>query len=104
MESGETCFIKALKAKVGKNIESLINNEKDRKQILRFLLEEGEEWWADVNITDASGRDAFQHSSQQAKTNQGVDYCALFEDLIYDNDVEYSPLMQQIKPDQWKPG
>jgi hypothetical protein len=36
-------------------MESLINSEKDRKEIIRFLLEEGEEWWADVNITDASG-------------------------------------------------
>ncbi len=55
IESGETCLIKTLKAKVGSNMDSLINNEKDRKEIVRFLLEEGEEWWADVNITDASG-------------------------------------------------
>jgi len=48
--TGETCLIKALIENV-KNSESVcINNEKDREEIIRFLLEDGEEWWADPNV------------------------------------------------------
>lgn len=50
METGETCLIKTLKAKINQNYEQGIHNEKDRKEIIRYLLEEGEEWWADINI------------------------------------------------------
>ena len=53
IESGETVLIKVLKAKIDQNNKIVISDENDRKEIIRYLLEEGEEWWADVNIKDA---------------------------------------------------
>lgn len=83
--TGETCLIKALIENV-KNSESVcINNEKDREEIIRFLLEDGEEWWADPNVQDGYLNDAFHYSTQSAKKYNIKDYMKEFMDVIEEN-------------------
>ena len=60
--TGETCLIKALMEDVTTDDSVCINNEKDREEIIRFLLEDGEEWWADPEVEDAEGNNSYFHS------------------------------------------
>ena len=45
--------MKALMEDVNTDNSVSINNEKDREEIIRFLIEDGEDWWAEPEMKDA---------------------------------------------------
>ena len=47
-ETGNTVLMKTILENVQSDDSLCINNETDRKEIIRFLCEDGEEWFADV--------------------------------------------------------
>ena len=83
--TGETCLIKALLDDVRHNKSVCINNEKDREEIIRFLLEDGEEWWADPYVKDGYLNDSFHYSTESAKKYNIKDYMKEFMDVIEEN-------------------
>ena len=66
LKSGDTCLLKALKEEVISETSICINNEKDREEIIKFLLDDGEEWWSDPSVCDGHGQDCFHHSAELA--------------------------------------
>lgn len=99
MEStGETCLIKALVEDVAQDNSVSINNEKDREEIIRFLIEDGEDWWADPTMKDANGHDCFHHSSALALKNKIQDYMEMFKESIDENEGRDSQLQKDTRP------
>lgn len=86
LKSGDTCLLKAIKEDVGTDSSACMNNERDREYIIRFLLDQGEEWWADPTVRDADGTDCFEHSTAQAKRLKIKDYMKVFKSMIDDNE------------------
>jgi len=101
-ESGETCLIKALKEDVKKDDSVCVNNEKDREEILRFLLEDGEEWWSDPTLPDRDGHDAFYHSAKLALREDIADYMNDFAEAIEENKGRDSALQRETRPEALK--
>lgn len=63
LKTGDTCLLKAIKEDVVADSAVCLNNEKDREYIIRFLLQQGDDWWADPKVRDADGTDCFEHSA-----------------------------------------
>lgn len=92
LETGDTCLIKAIKEDVGTEASSCVNNEKDREEIIKFLLEDGDEWWADPEVKDWLGENAFDASKKLAERNKVVDYMKKYKKTIAENTERDSEL------------
>lgn len=75
-ESGETCLLKALKDDIISEASVCINNEVDREEIIRFLLDDGDDWWSDPKMVDSV--DGYQHSAELAMRKHLKDYMQNF--------------------------
>ena len=73
VRSGETCLIKALKVDTATSDDACINNEKDRDDIIKFLLSEPDECWAMPNVRDANAKSAYAWADVLAK-KIGINY------------------------------
>lgn len=97
LKSGDTCLLKALKEDVTAESAVCLNNEKDREEIIRFLLDDGDEWWSDPAVLDAQGQDGFHHSAELALRHNAEDYLKSLTDIIEDNGERQSDLQKETK-------
>lgn len=65
-------MLKALKDDIISDASVCINNEVDREEIIRFLLDDGDDWWSDPKMVDSV--DGYQHSAELAMRKHLKDY------------------------------